>query len=205
MIRAIIFDFDGTVADTFHIVLKNANRLCKELGLKQVKYTPKLRDKSMREIVKEDLKIPMFKISKYAKRVKELIKPELKKAKTFKGIKQVLDKLSKKYKIGILTTNAKETVKTVLKNSKINSVDFIFSDSSVFGKHRMLKRLMKKYKLKKDELIYVGDEIRDINACRKIGVRIIAVGWGYNSKKALKKNKPDHLVTKPEQLLSLLK
>ena len=205
MIKAVIFDFDGTIADTFPIVLKNANRLCRELGLKQIKYTPKLRDKSMRSIIKENLKIPMFKLPKYAKRVKELIKPELKKAKTFRGMKQVLDKLSKKYKTGILTTNSEDTVRAVLKNSKINSVDFIFSDSSIFGKHKKLKRLLKKHKLKKDEMIYVGDEIRDIDACRKIGVRMIAVSWGYNSKKALLENKPEYLVTKTHQLLKILK
>jgi len=200
MIKVVVFDFDGTIADTFPIVLKNMNKLSDKLGLKKIKYTPKLRDKSARELIK-DLGISSFKLPRYIKKLKELMKPELGKAKIFRGIKTVLASLHKRYKIGILTTNSEGTVKEVLKRNKINSVDFIFSDSSVFGKHKKLKKLMRRYKLKKAEIVYVGDEIRDIEACKKINVKIIAVGWGYNSKKALKKYEPDKLVEKPGELM----
>lgn len=203
MIKAIIFDFDGTITDTFPIILKNANKLSKAIGLKEIKYYPEMRDKSAKQFFKEEIGISLWKVPKYMKKLKKLIKPELEKAKVFKGIKQLIDKLSKQYKIGILTTNSEDVVKKILHENKINSVDFIFSDSSVFGKHKKLKKLMRKHKLKNDKLIYVGDEIRDIEACKKKQVKVIAVSWGYNSKKALQQHEPDYLAEKPSKILEI--
>ena len=62
---------------------------------------------------------------------------------------------------------------------------------------------MKKYGFKKDQVLYVGDEIRDIVAAKRLGIKIAAVAWGYNSLKALKEQEPDYLIHKPEELLTL--
>ena len=64
---------------------------------------------------------------------------------------------------------------------------------------------MEKHNLKPQEIIYVGDEVRDIQACKKIGVKIIAVSWGYNSKEILDREKPDYLVNKPIEIPKILK
>ena len=62
---------------------------------------------------------------------------------------------------------------------------------------------MVKQALHPSNVLYVGDEVRDIEAAKKAGIRIAAVTWGYNSKKALEAYKPDYLVTKPEELLQI--
>ena len=36
-----------------------------------------------------------------------------------------------------------------------------------------------------EDVVYVGDETRDIVAARKLGIRVAAVTWGYNSSEAL--------------------
>ena len=56
----------------------------------------------------------------------------------------------------------------------------IVSDSSIFGKHVVLERLFEKHGLKKENTLYVGDEVRDVDACKKVGVEIITVAWGWN-------------------------
>ena len=51
--------------------------------------------------------------------------------------------------------------------------------------------------------IYVGDETRDVEAARKAGVQIIAVGWGLNSRASLLLQNPDFIVDSPEELTQL--
>ena len=64
---------------------------------------------------------------------------------------------------------------------------------------------MKENQLNPSEIIYVGDQVRDISACRKINCKIIAVSWGYNSKSRLIKGNPDFLVDKPKDILQIVK
>ncbi len=63
---------------------------------------------------------------------------------------------------------------------------------------------MKDKTIPHDDPIYVGDEIRDVEAAKKAGIRVIGVSWGYNSKNALLKAKPDHVIENPEEIESIV-
>jgi HAD-hyrolase-like len=54
------------------------------------------------------------------------------------------------------------------------------------------------------DILFVGDETRDIEACQKVGIRIAAVTWGYNSRRSLVAMKPDFVFDDPQELVSLL-
>ena len=103
-----------------------------------------------------------------------------------------MKKLSKKHTIGILTTNSREIVDYVLKKGKVG-VDFIYTDGSLFRKHKNIKSILQERGLEKQDVIYVGDEVRDIIASRKAGIQVMAVSWGANSRKLLKTEKPDYV------------
>ena len=77
----------------------------------------------------------------------------------------------------------------------------VFAKSSLFGKHRTLKRFMKTCNLSTNDVVYIGDEARDIEAAHRVGMRIIAVGWGFNSEQRLRAQNPDVFIAKPEELL----
>jgi len=198
--KALIFDLDGTIADTFPVALAAANKVNKKWGKPPIKDTLALRSKGMREIIKEDIKLNFFTLPFYVKAVKIEMAKNINKAKIFLGISKIINQLAKKYKIGIVTSNSKTAVRHLTKGLNIS---FIHSDSSMFGKHRILNRLMKTHKLKPQNVIYVGDEVRDVEACKKAGIRVAAVLWGYNSEKALKRAKPDFIVSKPSDLLKI--
>lgn len=54
--------------------------------------------------------------------------------------------------------------------------------------------------------IYVGDTVRDIMICRKLGIPIVAVTWGgFEDPKLVANAEPDFLVETPAQLLNLVK
>ncbi len=203
MKKYIIFDFDGTIADTFHIL--------EEIGKEYArKYSINITPKEAKEYgLKKTLlksKFPIWKIPKILPEVRKKIALGLKTdVRLFPGIKEILIKLSKNYYLGILSTNSKQNIMQFLKKYNLyRFFRFVYSDSSIFGKHFVLKRLCKKYSISYKNIIYIGDEDRDIEAAKKLCIKIIAVSWGYNSKKLLKKYNPDYLVDNPKQILKIL-
>jgi len=203
MIKTIIFDFDGTLADTLPVTLSCVNKLAGEYGYKEVEPKEEMRNKSMRQLIKEELGLSLFQIPGYLKKLKPLINQEKEKAALFDGIIGILKPLSKKYTLFILTSNTPEIVNYVLGKNR-GLIDFVFTNSSLFGKHKFLKKILQEKGLSRDEVLYIGDEIRDIKACKKTGIKIVAVTWGYDSKRILVKEKPDFLVDRPKDILKTL-
>jgi len=201
MIKAIIFDFDGTLVDAIPIFLKNANILARKYCYPEINDFSKLRNREMKEIIEQEMKIPLLQLPKYVSELKQMVLEEFKKAKPFTGVDELLKALSAKYKIGIVTSNSEEAVRSVLKDQPL---DFVFSDSALFGKADALRRLLKEHGLKKDEIVYVGDETRDIEACKALGVKCVSVSWGMNSEKILRVARPFAIVNNTEELLRIL-
>ena len=119
---------------------------------------------------------------------------------------RVLLKLkSQGYILGIVTSNTKENADIFLSKHGLNSVfSFIYSGTAIFGKHRVLKQVVREHKLKKSDVIYVGDETRDIRSARKSGIAAIAVSWGFNAAEILQEHQPDYLVNRPQELLEAI-
>ena len=137
---------------------------------------------------------------------REEFRKEIKNIKPFKGIKNVFSELKKQnIRIGIVTTNSEGNVRKFLRCNGFINFDFINSGIGIFGKDRVIKAILEEYKLMLNEVIVIGDEVRDVLAAKKIGIKIIAVAWGYNSDKILKQQNPDYLAQNSKQLLKILK
>ena len=185
--KCLIFDFDGTIADTYDIVFEIIREIFHKRGVKIPKDRKKSRSMGTREKLKK-YKISRRSIVLLTRVCRRHLKKKIKTVKTFPRLKSVLKKLKKKYRLGIVTSNSKDNVKIFLKNNGLNGVfDFIETGNPLFGKHRRLKKAIKKHEYKKSEVIYVGDETRDIKAAKKVGVKIVAVSWGYESMSCLNK------------------
>ena len=81
--------------------------------------------------------------------------------------------------------------------------EFVRCSSKLFGKGREIRRILRQEKLSPSEILYIGDETRDIEAAKETGLRMAAVTWGYNSESALLAMAPDHLISSPGELLNL--
>lgn len=205
MIKAVVFDFDGTLADTIPITISAIEKLAEEelhRKVPQKTYTL-LKDLSIKEIILRE-RIPVLKLPYYAFRLNKMTAAAKKKADLFPGIKKMLSELSKNHIIGILTSSDKDIVQPVISRHGIENLSFVFTGSPLFGKQLTMMRMLLSTGLKKEEVIYVGDEIRDIQACRKAGIKIISVTWGYNSKKGLKKEKPDYIAESVRDIEKIL-
>ena len=198
----IIFDFDGTIANTLDPIIAIVNRISDEFGHRQVleEDIPILREKKPKEILSH-LGIPIYKLPFWTRRITSEINQEIGDLQPSTNLKPTLLLLKERgCKIGILTTNTEENVKKFLESNELNIFDFLYSGNSVFGKSKVLRKLITKNNLKKENVLYVGDEVRDMNAGKKSKVITVAVSWGFNSKEALKKEKPDYLIDSPSEL-----
>ncbi len=118
-------------------------------------------------------------------------------------MRDVLHQLSKTTGIGLITSNSTDNVILFLKRNELDMFDFFYSSTGLWGKTRCLKKMVRSQQLDLKGILYVGDETRDIEISRKVGVKIASVTWGYNSSQALKKFSPDYLLHAPKELLSI--
>ncbi len=202
-IQAIIFDFDGTIANTLEAILKLFNEVAPKYDIPVIKNSDreKIRDFSIKELVNE-YHISPWKLLQLTRYILPKLKNNLKDISAVEGIAEVLKDLEKQgVKIGVVTSNSKENVELFLANQNISQIEFIHSEKNFFGKGKVLSHLIQKQKLDKQNVVYVGDEVRDIDAARAAGISVIAVTWGFNSRKRLEQSKPDYLITEPKQIL----
>ncbi|WP_017293110.1 HAD-IA family hydrolase [Geminocystis herdmanii] len=203
----LIFDFDGTLADSRKTLVEIANNLALEFGFDRVTEDEMLRlsHLSSRDIFYES-PIPPYKIPFLLRRVKKELNQKIASLEPFDGIQEALSSLKKQgYRLGILTSNLKENVVDFLNNNNLDEYfDFVYSASTLFGKHKILKKIIKKHNLCREKVIYVGDETRDIEAAKKSQIKVIAVTWGFNSASVLAKYEPDFIIHLPEQLTEFI-
>lgn len=202
----LIFDFDGTIADTYRHIVEISNRLSREFRYNII--TPDeidaLKDKSSREIISH-LQVPVFKIPAILARAKKELAGGIAAIQPVNGLKEILLQLKTlEVRMGILSSNAHDNIVKFLQNHGLDCFDFCHSTSKVWSKNLSLQRLIDQHTIDKDRLLYIGDEIRDIVAAKKLGIKVAAVTWGYNSSRALKKSTPDYLLHTPQDLLSLI-
>lgn len=205
MVKEIIFDFDGTISDSFEMIVSIFTKFKSELGLNEFgqKETEIYKTEGIEGVLKKS-KVSILKITKIINEMRKEVNETILKAKPFVGIVSVLNKLkSKGFSLGIMSTNGEKTINKFLENNQITVFDYVVGKGGLLNKDRVIKSILKKRKLKPIEVAYVGDEVRDINACKKLGIKIISVSWGFNEKKLLKKNRPDYLIDKPEDILEI--
>lgn len=107
--------------------------------------------------------------------------------------------------LGIVTSNSVENVKSWLKLNKMDHFfQFVYSASNLFGKDKVIKKILKNYQINKEQVCFVGDETRDIEAAKKSAITSIAVTWGFNSEDVLLKSEPHYLIKDPKELITIL-
>ena len=204
--RYLLFDFDGTLGDTFLLGFEILNILAAEFGFRPLprEELEFARDLSTSGLMKH-LGISRMKLHKISQRGTEEIGKRIDSVQTFAGVPEMVHRLhAAGFRLGILTSNSEPNVRAFLKNQNLELFDFIESSSKLLGKGSVLRRLMKERHLKPREILLIGDELRDIEAAQETGVHMAAVTWGYNSRSALEAAAPDYLFETPAQVLEFL-
>ena len=205
MLKAVIFDFDGTLADTGHILYKVHDRLSEKHNLPPIPHDEldEIRSMPIRARFKK-AGVPLFKLPQLLRETLQIYSEFIGSAEPFPGIEDMIRSLKAQGLIlTIISSNTAKNINSFLKNHQLDLFDHIRSTSSLFGKHRTIIQALRELSIAGDDAVYVGDELRDITACRKVPIRIIAVSWGYDHLSLLQEGKPDYLVHSPEEITHL--
>ncbi len=199
--KYLVFDFDGTIADTLPVVEELGREILKKYTAETID-TELARKIGLKRVIMK-VKIPKWAVPKAFLELKQKLNQRIgTDVRLFPGMHEVLKELASGYTLGIVSSNSGENVKLFLANNKITELfRFIHCDSSIFGKHIVLKHLCKEYKMDPADMVYIGDEDRDIQAAKKLKIPVIAVAWGYNAPELLTKEQPDYLIDSPDQIL----
>ncbi|MFZ2152944.1 MAG: HAD hydrolase-like protein [Microgenomates group bacterium] len=189
----VVFDFDGTLADTWEQTIGLLREIHPELTAEHVElYRVGGAKKAL-----ASLKPSMFEVIRTVGLVQKGQYKIVAKARPFGGIKDLINDLrTEGIKVGILSKNTAENINKWLNKWQIE-VDFLETASVMVSKEKILK------KMKID--FYVGDEVRDVEACKKVGVKIIAVSWGFNHKQSLIDAGADWVVERVEEILDIVR
>ena len=208
MHKAIIFDFDGTIADSERTMLASLNAIASEFGFQPLESEeiPALRKLSARTFVTKRLGIPfwnLWTIVRLEKRAKEEFAKRDTSLRVFPGMADVIATLrSRGHIVGIVSSTPDAAVVRVLREAGI-AVDFVHAGSPAYLKAHALRAALRTHGLTRENVLYVGDEVRDVDACRRVGIPIIAITWGLNNAETLAARGAS-VASTPQELLARL-
>ncbi|MFA6016759.1 MAG: HAD hydrolase-like protein [Patescibacteria group bacterium] len=212
MIKYIIFDFDGTIADTLPFSFKKFLEIARLLqidDLSDQEIIKEIRTKSYQELLKGSFKRAWLKIPFVVNMIKNMqveLEKEMENIKFFPGVEKFLFDLKKEgFKLAIISSNRVENINKFIKFNELEIFDFVHGKTDLFGKSGYLGKFLTDFKLEKSDVIYVGDEIRDVEACKKVGIEMIGVSWGLHTIGALKEAGVDYIVKKPDEIFKIIK
>ncbi|CAB3875584.1 HAD hydrolase-like protein [Achromobacter mucicolens] len=200
------FDFDGTLADTMPWFNTILNTVAEKYNFRKIDASEReaLRSRDAMEILKY-LNIPLWKLPAIMTHVRTLMQEIDPSVQLFDGIPQALARLKASgLRLAVVSSNSVENVKRVLGEETAALFDDYECGSDLFGKAAKIDRLLKQHGTSPERFLLVGDEMRDIDAARKAGVRVGSVAWGYNHVDALRGRGPDELFLAVQDLPNAL-
>lgn len=190
--KTVIFDFDGVIHDTFELAYKISSSL----------YDNKLTKRQYRDFfngnvfedtrITEKTNIDFFKLQNEA----------FKNLKIEPAIKNNLLKLSRSNKLFIISSNQEEILDEYFQNNKATNIFTEILGSQLHrSKIHKFKYLFKKYQLSPEDCVFVTDTLGDILEANQVGVKIIAVDFGFHKRSRLTKGKPFKIVSSFDELI----
>jgi phosphoglycolate phosphatase len=190
--RLVIFDSDGTLADTLPWMSGIFNELADEHGFRRVEAAEYARLRELHGVsLLRELGLPLRKVPQVVKSMRHRIKEYRGRLTVFPGISEVLTRLTAKgIELAIVSSNSQENVERVLgvQNSKL--ITHFACGVSLLGKPAKLRQVARRSGIEPSQTIYIGDEIRDAEAANEVGIAFGAVSWGLNTKEILCQHNP---------------
>ncbi|MGI9028293.1 MAG: HAD-IA family hydrolase [Candidatus Saccharimonadales bacterium] len=207
--KVIIFDFDGTLADSAPII----RAIYTEIAIKN-KLTvltdenyQLLRQGSLRDARKWS-GVRFWQLPLLLRSMRRLMKLESEKVQLFPGVVKMIQDLSETdHELYILSRNTADTIIHVLERYDLqDNLQILDRRRRSFGSKASVIRMLLRSKRYKPETVWmIGDEVRDIRAANQAGVNSIAVTWGFQDTSILERYRPTKIVNNVSQLHKMLR
>lgn len=189
------FDFDGTLADTLPWFNSIMDNVAEKYGFRKTNAEERamLRRRSIPEIL-QFLGISIWKmptIISYTRTLMSQIGPDV---PLFDGIAEALHAIKASgLRMAVISANSTENIQRILGPELTPLFDHYECGTDLFGKPAKIAHLLELNQIAPERFILIGDELRDIEAARKAGIRVGVVPWGYNNLDTLLEQNPDEV------------
>lgn len=201
----VIFDFDGTLADSAAWMMSTLNLVAHRHRFRQIGLTEmdRLRALPTREVMRT-LKVSAWRLPFIAADMRRQSAADAASISLFPEATAVLQELTDLgVTLAVVSSNGEQTVRSVLGKAQ-HLVDVYECEASLFGKASKLRKAMKRLAIPPDRTLYVGDETRDIDAALRAHVAAAAATWGYGHRNALEARRPTYLLDSLSHLLQVV-
>ena len=202
----VIFDLDGTLVDSFPWFVRTINDVADRFGFRRVAHedVERLRHASTREIL-DFLDVPLWKLPRIARHARRLKAEAAADIALFDGVETMLRTLvDNGVQLALVTSDSEANAR-----EKLGDVAALFSHfdcaASLFGKPAKFRRVIRRAGVDPSRVIAIGDEVRDIEAARSVGIACGAVCWGYAAPAALRAHGPDHTFERMDEIVRTLR
>lgn len=200
-----IFDLDGTLVDSFPWFLRTINGVADRFGFRRVteEDVEGLRHATSREILSR-LEVPLWKLPAIARHARRLKADAAAEISLFAGVEAMLRTLAENgVQLALVTSDSEANAR-----EKLGEAAALFSyfdcAASLFGKPAKFRRVIRRAGVDLGRVIAIGDEVRDIEAARAVGIACGAVCWGYAAPAALRALAPDHIFAQMDEIAGVV-
>ena len=202
----VIFDFDGTLADTWDWLADEVVSSASPLGYRTIsrEELESLRSLSTREVFRT-LGISWWRMFKVARHLRSRAEARMSEVRLFEGAAELIEALhAAGSALAVVSSNSETVIRHVLGGRLMPLVGQVDCGGAVFGKASKLKRVLRKYGTEIATVVFVGDETRDLDAAAAAGIQGLAVEWGYATPKLLRDAAPGRTAASMDDLARML-
>ncbi len=201
----IIMDFDGTIADSFEYVASFLERHVRHGHPLTVSEKETLRGQSMVQMALY-LGSPRWKLPLLFLVGRRAMGRAIYDVPLFAGMGKVIEQLhAEGHELLIVSSNNSRNIRRFLKQHHLYTFfTDMYGGAGFFGKRRAIRTILWRNHLKAETAVYIGDEVRDIDAARAAGVRIISVSWGFDKPALIAEHNPSTVAGAPADIIRIL-
>ncbi|MCF6158074.1 MAG: HAD family hydrolase [wastewater metagenome] len=204
--KLVIFDFDGTLANTIPWFTSALNTVAVRYRFKPINQTDieRLRGLHAKDIMKY-LGIPLWKAPLITAHLRTLLAKNLHQVSLFEDVDMLLEMLARKgIRLALISSNSEDNVRHILGPANEALITDYECGVSIFGKTAKLRKVLRSSGIAKHEAILIGDELRDGESAQRVHIAFGAVTWGCNSRDSLTASKPEVMFTRIGEILEYI-
>jgi phosphoglycolate phosphatase len=205
MKKAVIFDFDGTIGDSFNYVYSFLKTEARNTSNPSASQVNKLRQMSMRRLALH-LGVPVWKLPFTYFKGRRVMRAQMENVKIFAGMDTVIKQLhAEGVKLFVVSANSSRNVHKFLRQSDLDKYfTAVRGGAGIMGKRSIMQQLLIRYQLSKATTWCVGDETSDVVAATAVGLPCLAVTWGFADPKHMKLLEPAAIANKVSDIPKIL-
>lgn len=205
MIKACVFDFDGTIIDSTESIWREYLHVINKMDLREITYQEFTSQLGKPWDTFLTTLWPGIDVNEFSKTYRQ----EKEETKLIPHVSETLNKLHGKYRLALLTSRGQKTLYRILESAKMDESLFdLIVDKEALTTHKpdpeALNHLLREMKLGKEEIVYMGDSVIDAICAKNAGVTFIGVLTGGATRKDFEDVGAKHIIESISELPSVL-